>query len=186
VKWPDYAVIFACETHIDTRQGLTFGFHRVLRLDGDTYQLDEEGAFFDDDLTARERDVLEGYVDTADTEVKSFAPRFPLHPRSDFVKQVFYRYARKGALIVGFDLPFDLTRLARRWPEGKKNEWSLVLVRYKDGNENPHSPRILIDPIDSKKSFISFTAEWVPRRARPCQRRSTSPDSLISVLSVSH
>jgi hypothetical protein len=134
-----------------------------LRLDGDSYQLEEEGAFFDDDLAARERAVLERYVDTADTEVKTFPPRFPLHPRSKFVKQVFYRYARKGALIVGFNLPFDLTRLARRWPEGKKNEWSLVLVRYKDGNENLHYPRILIDPIDSKKSFISFRKEWIPK-----------------------
>ena len=134
-----------------------------MRLDGDTYQLEEEGAFFDDDLPARERAVLERYVETADTEVKSFPPRFPLHPRSRFVKQVFYRYARKGVLIVGFNLPFDLTRLARRWPKGKKDEWSLVLVQYKDGNENLHFPRILIDPIDSKKSFISFTAEWISK-----------------------
>jgi hypothetical protein len=125
-KWPEHAVVFDCETRIDTGQGLTFGFYRVLRLDGDTYQLEEEGAFFDDDLAGRERAVLEGYVDTADTEVKSFAPRFPLHPRSDFVKQVFYRYARKGALIVGFDLPFDLTRLARRWPKARRTNghWS--------------------------------------------------------------
>ncbi len=162
-KWPEYAVVFDCETRIDTRQGLTFGFYRVLRLIGDAYQLEEEGAFFDDDLAARERDVLERYVDTADTEVKSFPPRFPLYPRSKFVKQVFYRNARKGALIVGFNLGFDLTRLARSWPEGRKNEWSLVLVRYKNENENLHFPRVLIDPIDSKKSFISFAAEWVPR-----------------------
>ncbi len=165
-KWPKYAVVLDCETRIDTVQGLTFGFYRVLRLEGDTYQLEEEGAFVDDDLAARERDVLERYVHTADTEVKSFPPRFPLHPRSQFVKQVFYRYARKGALIVGFNLPFDLTRLALSWPEGKKNEWSLVLVRYKDGNENLHYPRVLIDPIDSKKSFISFTAEWVPKKGK--------------------
>jgi hypothetical protein len=165
-KWPKYAVVFDCETRIDTGQGLTFGFYRVLRLDADTYRLEEEGAFFDDDLAARERDVLEGYVDAADTEVKSFPPRFPIYPRSRFVKQVFYRYARKGALIVGFNLPFDLTRLARRWPKGKKNEWSLVLVQYPDGNENLHFPRILIDPIDSKKSFIRFTAEWISKTGR--------------------
>jgi hypothetical protein len=165
-KWPGYAVVFDCETRIDTGQDLTFGFYRVLRLEGDTYQFEEEGAFYDDDLAARERDVLERYVDTADTEVKSFPPRFPLHPRSRFVKQVFYGYARKGALIVGFNLPFDLTRLARRWPKGKKNEWSLVLVQYADGNENLHFPRILIDPIDSKKSFIRFTTEWISETGR--------------------
>jgi hypothetical protein len=168
-RWPEYAVVFDCETRTDTGQGLTFGFYRVLRLDNDTYQLEDEGAFFDDDLAARERDVLEMYVNTADTEVKTFPPRFPLHPRSKFVRQVFYRYARKGALIVGFNLPFDLTRLARRWPEGKKNEWSLVLVQYADGNENLHFPRVLIDPIDSKKSFVGFRKEWIPKdkKGRP-------------------
>src|SRR6266576_1854775 len=133
-RWPEYALVFDCETRIDTGQGLTFGFCRVLRLEGSIYQLEEEGAFFDDDLAARERGILENYATTADTEVKSFPSRFPLHSRSQFVKQVFYGYARKGALIVGFNLPFDLTRLARRWQEGKKNEWSLVLVQYKDGN----------------------------------------------------
>ena len=49
-EWPKYAVAFDCETRIDTGQSLTFGFYRVLRLEGDTYQLEEEGAFFDDDL----------------------------------------------------------------------------------------------------------------------------------------
>jgi hypothetical protein len=132
-------------------------------LQDDAYLLQGEGAFFDDDLLRREWEVLERYASTADTEIKSFPPRFPLHSRSQFVKQVFYRYARKGALIVGFNLPFDLCRLARRWPEGQKNEWSLVLVQYSDGNENLNFPRVLIDPIDGKKSFISFRAEWIPK-----------------------
>src|ERR1700722_9108959 len=168
-KGPKYAVVFDCEPRIDTGQGLTFGFYRVLRLDGDTYLLEQEGAFFDDTLPAHERKVLERYVSTAETEVKSFPPEFPLHRRSDFVKQVFYRYARKGALIVGFNLCFDLNRLARSWSEGEKNEWSLVLVQYADGNENVNFPRVLIDPIDSKKSFISFRGEWIPKdkKGRP-------------------
>ena len=34
--WPEYAVVFDCETRIDTSQDLTFGFYRVLRLHGDT------------------------------------------------------------------------------------------------------------------------------------------------------
>ncbi len=162
-NWPNYAIVFDCETRVDTRQGLTFGFYRLLRLQNSNYRLEEEGAFFDDDLPAHERKVIETYASTAETEVKSFPPQFPLHPRSNFVKQVFYRYARKGALIVGFNLPFDLTRLARRWPEGEDNEWSLVLVNYADGNENLNFPRVLIDPIDSKKSFISFRGEWIPK-----------------------
>src|SRR5215469_3612927 len=165
-KWAEYAVVFDCETRIDTGQELTFGFYRVLKLQGDTYLLEDEGAFFDDDLPSDERQVLKKYAATADTEVKSFPPRFPLYPRSQFVKQVLYGYARKGALIVGFNLPFDLSRLARDWSEGEKYEWSLVLVEYPNGKENLHFPRILIEPIDSKKSFISFRGEWKSKKAK--------------------
>ena len=153
-----------CESRTDTRQELTFGFFRTLKLSGGgTYELIEEGAFFDDDLPAHERAILESYTSTADTEVKTFPPAFPLYPRSKFVKDVFYKMARTGAMIVGFNICYDLARLARKWSKGDENEWSLTLSEYPDGNENLHHPRVLIDPIDSKKSFICFRSEWIPK-----------------------
>lgn len=162
-KWPTDVLVFDCESRTDTGQELTFGFYRVLKLRGTIYELVEEGAFFDDDLPASERQILESYLITADTEVKSFPPQFPLHSRSDFIKKIFYKIARKGALIVGFNLCYDLARLAREWPEGDDDEWSLILSEHPDGNENPHHPRALIQPIDSKKSFIRFALEWIPK-----------------------
>ncbi len=162
-KWPSEALVFDCESRIDIGQQLTFGFYRGLKLNGDAYELVEEGAFFDDDLPAPEQKILESYTRMADTEVKTFPPRFPLYPRSEFVKAVLYKMARRGAMIVGFNVSFDLARLACKWSEGKKNEWSLTLVQYPDGNENLNYPRILIEPIDTKKSFISFTREWLPK-----------------------
>ena len=165
-NWPKYALVFDCETRIDTGQELTFSFYRVLELKGNSYELLEEGAFFDDDLPAHERQILESFTRTTDTEVKTFPPRFPLHPRSTFIKAVFYKWARKGAMIIGFNLGFDLTRLAREWPEGDDNEWSLIVSEYADGNENLHHPRVLIDPIDSKKSFIRFRSEWIPKNGK--------------------
>jgi hypothetical protein len=165
-KWPQYALVFDCKSRIDTGQKLTFGFFRILKLNGKTYQLDEEGAFFDDDLPEHEREVLESYTDTTDTEVRSFPPRFPLYPRSKFVQYVFYKMARKGALIVGFNLNFGIARLARQWNEGTKHEWSMVLVENEDGSENPLFPPVLINPIDSKKSFMQFRLEWVPKNTK--------------------
>ncbi len=165
-KWPNDILVFDCESRIDTGQQLTFGFYRILKLVGDRYELADEGAFFDDDLPAEERQVLEAYTSAVDTEVKAFPPRFPLYSRSEFVKAVFYKMARKGAMIVGFNLCFDLTRLARKWPEGDKNEWSLILSEYADGNERLLYPRVLIEPIDSKKSFISFRKEWIPKKGK--------------------
>jgi len=139
-KWADEVLVFDCESRTDSGQELTFGFYRALKLINDNYELVEEGGFFDDDLPTPERVILESYADTAETEVKNFPPQFPLYPRSEFVKAILYKMARRGAMIVGFNICFDLARLARRWPEGKKNEWSLVLVEYPDGNENLNYP----------------------------------------------
>ena len=77
-----------------------------------------------------------------------------------------YRYARKGALIVGFNICYDLARLATKWPPGDENEWSLVLSEYPDGNEKLTHPRVLIEPLDRKKAFIRFRAEWVPKKGK--------------------
>ena len=126
-KWPDYVVVFGCESRRDITQDLTFGFHRILKLNGEAYVLMEEGAFFDDDLPLAEREVLQAYFRTAVSDATSFPPNFPLLSRSDFIRTVFYKYARQGALLVGFDLCHALGRLARRWTPGDRDEWSLVL-----------------------------------------------------------
>lgn len=145
-KWPDYAVVFGCESRTDITQDLTFGFYRILKLNCDTYVLEEEGAFFEDNLSLAEREILEAYFRTAVSDKTSFPPNFPLLSRSDFIRRVFYKYARQGSLLVGFDLCYALGRLARRWTPGEREEWSLVLSVYPDGNENAHDPRVLITP----------------------------------------
>src|SRR6266567_5972578 len=160
-KWAEYALAFDVETRIDTRQELTFGFCRIMHLNGDAYELVEEVAFYDDDLPADERSILESYVSIADTGA-SFPPRFPLYSKTEFIKEVFYKYAHRGALIVGFNLPFDIARCACKWPEGEKKEWSLILKEDPDGSEDKIYSRVHIDPIDSKKAFISFANQWIP------------------------
>ena len=65
---------------------------------------------------------------------------------------------------------YALGRLARRWTPGEQEEWSLVLSVYPDGNENAHDPRVLITPLDSKKAFIRFRQEWVPKDGRQSAR----------------
>jgi hypothetical protein len=173
-KWPEFAVVCDCESRTDIAQELTFGFYRVLRLEDDDYHLIEEGAFFDEGLRVKERKTLETFIRTAVADTTSFPPRFPLRSRSEFVKNIFYWYARKGALIVGFNICFDLARLARKWSPGDKAEWSLVLSEYPDGNENLNHPRVLVEPLGSKKAFISFRPEWIPKdkHGRPLAKRT--------------
>lgn len=106
-KWPDYAVVFGCESGTGITQELTFGFYRVLKLNGDAYVLEEEGGFFDDDLPLEERKLFGAYFRVAVSDKTSFPPNFPRLTRSDFIRKVFYRYARQGAILVGFDLPYQ-------------------------------------------------------------------------------
>jgi len=63
-------------------------------------------------------------------------------------------------MVVGFNLLFDLSRLAVKWAEDKKGDWSLALSsRWKNPKTgrvvpNPKRPRIVVDAQNSKMSFI--------------------------------
>ena len=164
VNWVSQALVFDTETRITADQSLTFGVYRLCALVDDNYVATEEGIFYGDDLRTRERKVLDDYVHTEVSDVASFPPRFPLYSRSDFMKRVFWPAIKyKGALVVGFNLPFDLARLALDWDRGEKDEWSLTMSQYANGVENKNRPRVTIQPIDSKKAFIKLARPWKPK-----------------------
>jgi hypothetical protein len=162
-KWPQYALVLDTETRTTPDQTLTFGVFRLCELKNDKYVVTREGIFYADDLPASERKIVENYARTAVPDVKTFPPEFPVYSRSDFMRKVFWpAIKRKGALICGLNLPFDLARLAFAWDRGEHNEWSLTMARYPNGVENRNIPRILITPIDSKKAFIRLAKPWKP------------------------
>jgi hypothetical protein len=160
-KWSKYALILDTETRITPDQSLTFGVFRLCELRNDKYFVTREGLFYADDLPVRERKILATYARKEVPDVKTFPPEFPLYSRSDFMRKVFWpAIKRKGALICGLNLPFDLARLALAWDRGEHNEWSLIMSQFADGTENRYRPRILITPIDSKKAFIRLANPW--------------------------
>jgi hypothetical protein len=160
-KWAEHALIWDTESRISADQSLTLGVYRRCRLVDGNYEVIEEGIFYADDLPAKERKVLEAYVQTAISDVTSFPPRFPLYSRSEFMKRVFWpAIKRDGALVCGLNLGFDLARLAVKWTRGEDNEWSLTMQQYSNGKENKNYPHILIQPIDSKKAFIKLAKPW--------------------------
>jgi hypothetical protein len=164
-KWPDTVLVFDTESLTTVDQSLTIGIWRRCKLVEGLYQVIEEGMFYSDDLPAKDLNVLKGYMETAISDVRSFPPRFPFYPRSKFMKKVFWpALKREGAMVVGFNLGYDLTRIALDWKEGDKGEWSLILMQYADGNENCNYPRILITPIDSKKQIIRLWVPWEKNR----------------------
>jgi hypothetical protein len=160
-RLPRAMFIFDTETRTDASQRLTFGSYRFFVNN----ELREEGLFYADDLPQRDRRTLEKYV-AVENQRASAAQSASLFllTRRKFLKK-FYKAVYKGrALLVGFNLPFDLSRIAfaARPARGRfaggfsLAEWSYI----KEGVEraDPHRPSIGIKHIDSKRALKGFTA----------------------------
>jgi hypothetical protein len=158
---PNAMFVFDTETTTDHTQRLTFGSYRFIVAG----QCLKEGIFYADDLPAKDRRVLQRYVDThsADVVPEGLA-ELSLLSRAELVKE-FYRDAYKArCLVVGFNLPFDLSRIACDFTDARKRfagGFSLGLWSYVDktGREqrHPRRPRLAIKHIDSKRSLKGFT-----------------------------
>ena len=164
-KWPSYCLVFDTETTLDPKQKLTFGCYRRCQLESDGYRCVEEGLFYADDMPQADIRTLEKYKDnkqnSASIERLPARMSLELMTRSEFVNSIFWRAIQRGELIVGFNLPFDLSRLALHCGNGRKNSWSLALstrLSRKTGEVefNPDRPRILITSQNSKMAFIKL------------------------------
>ena len=173
-KWPDRALVFDCETRTDTAQRLTFGVYRLCRLRGDGYETEAEGLYYGDAVTAHERDVLDAYVRSPahhpDVTVKTFPPklRLPIYSCAAFIEQVFWKAIRRGALVVGFNLKFDLSRLAVQWRAADDGGFSLVFSERRSRKTgqiepNPERPRIRVTSKDSHTAFITLLKPQRPQ-----------------------
>jgi hypothetical protein len=159
-RLPRAMFVFDTETRTDASQRLTFGSYRFF-VDN---ELREEGLFYADDLPSKDRKTLEKYVAAQNRR----GIRLLLLTRRDFLKKL-YKAAYKGrAMLVGFNLPFDLSRIAftARPARGRfAGGFSLAIWSYmKLGVERPSTrrPSVGIKHIDSKRALKGFTARFGP------------------------
>lgn len=190
---PKHTLILDMETSIDGTQRLLFGsYRRGVWLTAKKLAIVEEGVIYADDLPKRDHqglEVLRSYIKTHQPDV-AFEINRTLHRQGiwltrtlqllsqrEFLQQIFWKWAfQQGAVVVGYNLPFDLSRLARHAgqarrskPRGGKHrpasgasmdEFSLRLYEYLDENqtrqENRFRPRLAIRHLDRKKAFIRF------------------------------
>ena len=150
-KWPQRVLIFDTETRTDVHQQLMFGIYRVCKLVGDTYVCESEGIVYsgvEEHHSQSSAAVLEkselNQIGTfvlntyADVEVKRFPPqgRLAVHQSfPEFMHKVFWPAVRKGWMIVGFNLPFDLSRLSLGWRRSRKGGFRLILTKQLDYRE---------------------------------------------------
>jgi hypothetical protein len=140
-------LVFDTETTTDVRQELRFGIAQVYvgtRL--------SRTMVFTGDVTAKEQQTISMWAAEHKATVSTVF---------EFVTQEFLPMALEGrAVVVGFNLPFDLARIAADWEPKKKvrraTAWTLSLIP----RSNPKwafVPRVRVERVHSAMSFISFT-----------------------------
>ena len=179
--WPEYALVLDCETTTDACQALTFGMFSFCRMLGNVYSCIEEGIIHPNDLGETHPNALEvlrqyGEEVSADTP-EECSQRISLLTCADFAESyIWFAGVNAIALIAGFNLPFDLSRLAidNRTARDRSEGWSMVMFQDRDPDtgdlrENPFRPRIILTPKDSKAAFIRFAG--VSMRSKETKQR---------------
>jgi hypothetical protein len=146
----DWVLVFDCETRTTPDQRLRFGGYQ-LRYKGEIW---ERGAFYDPDVLGEDEiAILRQAID--DERSNSDGEPICVRTRAEFVDEIFYRSAYAvGAQIVGFNLPFDLSRLAIRHASARrsmKGGFSLTL------SEN--WPAVAVKHLSQRAALIRFTGD---------------------------
>ena len=190
-----HALVFDTETTVDAAQTLLFGSYRYCRIawqdEVPTVSTVEEGLIYADDLPETDSDgyrILQEYraAQLADLDL-AYSHGLPVslkfYSRREFLSQVFYPAAYGNrALVAGFNLPFDISRLACASKESRgffAGGFSLVLWDYeKNGErlENRYRPRVVVRSIDSKRALKGFTGEHSPDEIDTIPEGETEPD----------
>ena len=154
---PEWTLIFDTETKTDETQSLRFGAYQLRRRES----LIEHGIFYDPDgLSPPEIQTLK----TAASDIGA-----TVITRSEFVEEVFFGKAYDlRAAFVGFNLPFDISRLANRHNSARgkmKGGFTFQL------SSDPRRARIQIRHLNSVASFIQFSLPPKQRTPRGARKR---------------
>ena len=156
----EWTLIFDTETTTDAAQRLRFGTYQVRR----GAELFEAGAFFDPQLPDDELSALREYA---------AAQSLRLLAKHEFVDDVFFGIGYDlRATIVGFNLPFDISRLAvDHGPARGKVMRGGFSFRL---SEDRYKPRVQVKHISARAAWIQFTKPR-PRSDTKRMRRKGFP-----------
>ena len=156
-KWPPCAIVFDCETRTDEKQNLTFAPYRVVLADenGQYTNVRQEGFFYDPkELSLPELDELTKFAKRNKAETSGdVSDELQVVTLETFLKEIFLPLAHNSALIVGFNLPFDISRLVTDAREARRlnDDWSFVML------DEPFCPRIVVTRKDGKIAFFRLS-----------------------------
>lgn len=137
--------VFDTETTTNINQDLKVGFFQIY-VNG---YLVQDG-FFYKNLSNKEKDVLFEYSRKRKIEVYSY---------TQFIYQVFYPVVLKfKALCLGFNLPFDISRIALSYSSARKHEKDGFSFKFLN---NSIYPRIKIKQLNSETNIIKFAYSFL-------------------------
>jgi hypothetical protein len=174
-RLPNAMFVFDTETRVDATQRLTFGSYRFI-VNG---ECQEEGVFHAPDLPESDRNILARYIASHSTDAAD--KKLKLITLQQLLSKIYLAAYKGRCLLVGFNLPFDLSRLARDFSTARgrfAGGFSLGLWSYTDalGNEleNKFRPRIAIKHMDGKRALKGFTAR------NGCDQEDLIPDGSLT------
>jgi transcriptional regulator with XRE-family HTH domain len=154
----EWALCFDTETTTDAAQRFRFGTYQIRRRN----ELYERGLFYDHRaLCDDERRLIHAYAADRNITLRSVA---------DFIEKVFFGIGYDyRAVIVGFNLPFDIARLALRWGAARldmRDGFSFCLT------PNKRRPHVRIKHISRRLALTQFAAAPQQRTWRSEFRRN--------------
>ena len=151
--------VFDTETTIDQYQTFKFGSYGVWQND----KLDEFGLFYNNNLDSNDVKTLSDYANKK---------HIKLITKSQFLDMfIDYVYQRR-AICVGFNLPFDISRIAIDYSVSRNDNNAFSFKLF----DNVYLPRIIIKHIDSKRSLINFSIPYSKNFRKMNRYRGTFVD----------
>jgi hypothetical protein len=147
---PKEALIFRCATTGDAKKDLLFGAYICAEREGAEYVAKEIGLFYRDDHPEEFR-ALTRFVKGSTYELGSL---------EEFRRGVFLKYLKARALIVAYDAPREISRIAIKQNKSTKirRAFSFYFRMFRDkktGKMRPtgYEPGISIESIDAAKAI---------------------------------
>lgn len=175
---PRHALIIDTETTLDPTQRLLFGvFRHVAWRDATPIRpagcdLLAEGLIYADDLPERDPEgflTLKRYAATHSVKIAWDANqerepdwRLGLYSRTEFAEHWWYRVGvphetnREPAVLVFFNAPFDISRLAAGVSPARRDMrggFSFQVMANTDGSRRSYRPDVVVKQIDSKRAL---------------------------------
>lgn len=153
----EWTLVLDAETVTDPSQKLRFGTYQIRKGE----DLMESGIFYDSGtLSKAEQKTLQEYAEAQNLKFLSV---------TEFIEDVFYLvgYAWRAS-IVGFNLPFDISRLAiDHAPARVTKRNNLMQGGFSfQLSKNAYQPRVQIKHVSPRMSFIQFAAIMGQRTAK--------------------